>query len=158
ATLSSGEEIVADVVISALGLKANTRLAKQAGLSIASGILVDDQLRTSDPAIFALGDCIEHRGRLTPYVQPLRAQAEVVGSALAGHEAHYAGHSSAIVIKTPCLPLAVYPPQVPGEWIPQGEDNDTYIHYSGGNMTGFSLAGAAASEVRNFEARLARQS
>lgn len=158
ATLSNGEEVVADVVVSALGLKANTQLAKQAGLSIDSGILVDDQLRTTDPSIFALGDCIEHRGRLTPYVQPLRAQAKVLGAVLAGHEAHYSGHNSAIVIKTPCLPLAVYPPLVPGEWISQSDDNDTYIHYSGRDMTGFSLAGAAASDVRNFEAQLARKS
>ncbi|WP_027960726.1 FAD-dependent oxidoreductase [Halomonas halodenitrificans] len=158
ATLSSGEEVTADVVISALGLKANTHLARQAGLNIGSGIQVDDQLRTSDPAIFALGDCMEHRGKLTPYVQPLRAQAEVIGSVLAGQEACYSGHDSAIVIKTPCLPLAVYPPQTPGEWVAQGDDNDTYIHYSGDDITGFSLAGTATSRVFSLEARLTQKS
>lgn len=158
ATLGSGEEITADVVISALGLEPSTRLARQAGLSIGSGIRVDDQLRTSDPAIFALGDCAQHRGQLTPFVQPLRAQAKVIGSVLAGHEAHYTGHTSAIVIKTPCLPLAVYPPLVRGEWIPQGEDNNIYAHYSGADLTGFILAGIATSDVHSFEAQLARKS
>lgn len=156
ARLSNGHTVVADIVISALGLKANTQLARQAGLHIGTGIQVDDQLRTSDPAISALGDCVEHRGSLAPYVQPLRAQAKVIGAVLAGQLAHYPGHNSAIMIKTPCLPLAVYPPQTPGEWVAQG-DNDTYIHYSGNDMTGFSLAGAAVSNVRNFEARMSRE-
>jgi len=60
-TLTSGETIPADVVVAAIGVRPDTTLAAEAGLAIGSrgGILVDDQLRTSDPSILAVGDAVE---------------------------------------------------------------------------------------------------
>ena len=49
-------------VVMAVGIRPNTALAKAAGLEVDRGVVVDDTMRTSDPAIFAVGECVEHRG------------------------------------------------------------------------------------------------
>ena len=59
--LSSGERIECDTIIIAAGIRPNIDLARDAGLSVGRGIRVDDELRTSDPSIFAIGECAEHR-------------------------------------------------------------------------------------------------
>lgn len=59
-TLSGGDVVEADVVISAVGALANTQLAGKCGLAVERGILVDELMQTSDPAISAVGDCAEH--------------------------------------------------------------------------------------------------
>jgi 3-phenylpropionate/trans-cinnamate dioxygenase ferredoxin reductase subunit len=59
-TTSDGEEILADVVVIGVGIEPNTALASAAGLDVDNGILVDDHCRTSDPNIYAIGDCTMH--------------------------------------------------------------------------------------------------
>lgn len=54
-------------MISAIGLRANTSLAVAAGLAVNRGIVTDSQLRTSDPHIYAVGDCAEINGKLRPF-------------------------------------------------------------------------------------------
>jgi nitrite reductase (NADH) large subunit len=69
--------IDADVVVMAVGIRPNVALAKSAGLSIERGIVVDDMLRSSDPDIYAIGECAEHRGAVYGLVAPLYDQAKV---------------------------------------------------------------------------------
>ncbi len=93
AVLSTGEQIPADVVVAAIGVRPETTLALQAGLDLGprGGILVDDQLRTSDPAIYAVGDAVEKRDAfddsptLVPLANTANRQGRVVADIIAGH-------------------------------------------------------------------------
>jgi nitrite reductase (NADH) large subunit len=76
--LADGTIIPADLVVMAVGIRPSIALAKEAGLACNRGIIVDDGMRTSDPAIYAVGECVEHRGALFGLVAPLWDQAKVV--------------------------------------------------------------------------------
>lgn len=82
--LADGRYIPADLVVLAIGIRPNIELAKSAGLQIGRGITVFDDMRTSDPAIFAVGECVEHHGQLFGLVAPLWDQAKVCAAHLAG--------------------------------------------------------------------------
>jgi len=84
--LKDGSELPADIVVMAVGIRPNMALGKAAGLECGRGIRVDDQMRTSDPAIFAVGECVEHRGVTWGLVAPLFEMAKVLGDTLAGRE------------------------------------------------------------------------
>src|ERR1700756_3329313 len=60
--LADGRKIAAELVVMAIGTRPNIELARAAGLDINRGILVGDDLRSSDPAIYAVGECVEHSG------------------------------------------------------------------------------------------------
>ncbi|HEY6340495.1 MAG TPA: nitrite reductase large subunit NirB [Bryobacteraceae bacterium] len=82
---ASGEEIEADLVVIAAGIKPNADLARAAGLEVRRGIVVDDYLQTSDPDIFAVGECTEHRGQTFGLVAPLMEQGKVLAAAITGN-------------------------------------------------------------------------
>lgn len=84
--LVGGRTIAADLVVLAIGIRPNIDLAKTAGLYVNRGILVGDDMRTSDPDIFAVGECIEHNGQVFGLVAPIWEQARVCGARLAGDE------------------------------------------------------------------------
>ena len=79
-----GTEITTDMVVISCGIRPNVRLAVDAGLRVERGIVCDDRMTTSDPDIFAVGECIEHRGRLYGLVAPLYDQARVLAEHLTG--------------------------------------------------------------------------
>lgn len=81
--LASGRDILCDTVVVAAGIKPNVDLALQAGLSIGRGIRVDDSLRTSDPLIFAIGECAEHRGIVYGLAAPGFEQAAIAARIVA---------------------------------------------------------------------------
>jgi nitrite reductase (NADH) large subunit len=83
--LSSGEEIAADLVVMAVGIRPNMALAQSAGLHCDRGIVVNDTLQTFDPRIYALGECVAHRGATYGLVAPLFEMARVC----ANHLAHF---------------------------------------------------------------------
>ena len=89
--LADGRCIAADAVIFAAGIRPNVALAKEAGLAVNRGIVVDDAMQTSAPNIFALGECAEHRGTCYGLVEPAYEQARVLASHLAGRKAAYGG-------------------------------------------------------------------
>jgi nitrite reductase (NADH) large subunit len=98
--LKSGAELPADLVVLAIGIKPNVDLARAAGLTCNRGVVVDDAMRTSDPAIYAVGECAEHRGRSYGLVAPLWDQVAVCAARLAGDaEAAYAGSTVATNLK-----------------------------------------------------------
>jgi nitrite reductase (NADH) large subunit len=82
-TLQSGESLPADLVVMAAGIRPNTAVAEAAGLLCQRGIVVNDALQTSDPDIYSVGECANHRGVAYGLVAPLFEQAEVVARQLA---------------------------------------------------------------------------
>lgn len=89
--LADGSRIEADAVIFAAGIKPNVVLAKDAGIAVNRGIVVNDVMQTSSPDIFALGECAEHRGTCYGLVEPAYEQARVLARHLAGRPAAYQG-------------------------------------------------------------------
>jgi nitrite reductase (NADH) large subunit len=83
--LKDGRTLPADLVVMAVGIRANTRLARDAGLAVGRGVVVDDALITSDPAIAAIGECAEHRGMTYGLVAPAWEQAAILAAQLAGN-------------------------------------------------------------------------
>jgi nitrite reductase (NADH) large subunit len=82
--LADGREIAADLVLLAIGTRPNIDLARAAGLDLNRGIAVGDDLGTSDPAIYAVGECVEHNGQTFGLVAPLWEQAKICAARLAG--------------------------------------------------------------------------
>ena len=85
--LADGRRIPADLVVLAIGIRPNIDLARKAGLDVNRGILVGDDMATSDPDIYAVGECIEHNGQVFGLVAPIWDQAKVCGARLAGDTA-----------------------------------------------------------------------
>ena len=84
--LADGRFIPADLVVLAIGIRPNIDLAKAAGLEVNRGIVVTDDMCTSDPDIFSIGECVEHRGQVFGLVAPIWDQAKVCAARLAGDE------------------------------------------------------------------------
>jgi len=78
-----GETLPADIVVMAAGIRPNIDLAKAAGLHCNRGIVVNDTMQTFDPRVYAVGECVEHRGTAYGLVAPLFEQAKVCANHLA---------------------------------------------------------------------------
>jgi nitrite reductase (NADH) large subunit len=82
--LADGRKLPADLVVFTVGVKPNIDLARDAGLDVNRGITVDDFMLTSEPDIFAVGECVEHRGQTFGLAGPLWEQARTCAEALCG--------------------------------------------------------------------------
>ncbi len=89
--LKDGRVVEGQMVIISAGVRPNTQLAKETGLEMKNGILVDDQLKTKTEGIFAAGDVAEHRGRVYGIWPAAQRQGEIAGVNMAGGEAIYEG-------------------------------------------------------------------
>ncbi len=78
-----GTELTTDLVVMAVGIRPNIALAREAGLHCERGIVVNDALQTFDPAIYAVGECVQHRQAIYGLVAPLWEQARVCANHLA---------------------------------------------------------------------------
>src|SRR5690606_21274411 len=78
-----GTEVPANLVVMAVGIRPNSALAKASGIACDRGVLVDDTMQTFDPKIYAVGECVQHRGSCYGLVAPLFEQAKVVANHLA---------------------------------------------------------------------------
>jgi nitrite reductase (NADH) large subunit len=87
--LEDGAVIPADIVVMAVGIRPETRLANDAGIGVERGIVVDDTMRTSDPEIFALGECVQHGTVCYGLVAPLYDMAKVLAQTLRGEAAAF---------------------------------------------------------------------
>ncbi|KQU02228.1 hypothetical protein ASG60_17140 [Methylobacterium sp. Leaf469] len=103
--LSDGTVLPADLVVMSVGVRPNVALAQNAGIAVGRGIKVDDRMQSSDPRIFALGECAEHRGQVYGLVEPAYEQAETLSRHLVGEEAAYTGTSLATSLKVSGLPV-----------------------------------------------------
>lgn len=82
--LSDGSTIPADLVVVSTGIRPNAELARSSGIYCNKGIVVSDCMQTYDPAVFAVGECVEHRGATFGLVGPIFEQARVLANHLAG--------------------------------------------------------------------------
>lgn len=103
-----GAAVDADLVVVSCGIRPHVELAREAGLAVQRGIVVDDQMRTSDADIFAVGECAEHRGRVYGLVEPLYEQGRVLADVLSGANpaAQYLGSRLATTLKVLGVDLA----------------------------------------------------
>lgn len=157
--LRGGAAVHADLVLSAVGLEAETGLARSAGLATGRGITVDRHLATADPHIHALGDCAEVENLWLPYVLPLMQQARSLAATLAGQPTALTLPALPVVVKTPACPLVVCPPPAgaQGAWqahqdSPEGAE---YVFTNpDGAALGFALAGSACAKRRQWAGRV----
>lgn len=143
--LADGGTVDADLVLSAVGLRAATALASAAGLETRRGIVVDGFGLTSAAGIYALGDCAEYGADgVLPYVAPLMAAARAIAATLAGTPTPIALKAEAVIVKTPSYKLALAPPPrgVDGAWVDASDGDRTVAHFvdSGGVLRGFGLS------------------
>jgi rubredoxin-NAD+ reductase len=148
--LDDGRQIAVDTVLSAIGLRPRTALAQSAGVSVQRGIVVDRQLRSSDPDIFAIGDCAEVDGLVLSFVQPLLAQARTLAAVLAGDDVRVSYPAMPVVVKTPACPLVVAPPPqgAEGEWQLENAETGLVARYFSvpDQLLGFALTGGATGQ------------
>jgi nitrite reductase (NADH) large subunit len=98
--LKDGRTIACDVVVVAAGIRANSEVAATSGLPVERGVVVDDQLRVQDePDIYAVGECVQHRGETYGLVAPLWEQARVLADHLTGANPDAAYHGSRVATK-----------------------------------------------------------
>jgi nitrite reductase (NADH) large subunit len=89
--LTDGRVLPCALLVMAVGIRPNVALARAAGLEVGRGVVVDDAMRTSDPAILAVGECVEHRGQCYGLVAPIWEMCKAIGAGLTEGAAPYAG-------------------------------------------------------------------
>ena len=133
--LSNGQLALVDIVLSAIGLKADLSLAQAAGLVCERAVVVDATLQSSSPGIYALGDSAQYAvgrwgaalddaaapvagGRTLPYVMPIMSAARALAATLAGTPTEVLFPLMPVAIKTPALPIVVAAPKpgTAGQW------------------------------------------
>jgi len=118
ATLDDGTRIEADIVLSAVGLRPNVKLAQEAGLDIGRGIKVNEFGQTSDPDVYAIGDCAEYPNGLAAYVTPIMAAARGIAPSALGTPTPIKFPPLSVQVKTTLCPINLLPPAaaIQGEW------------------------------------------
>lgn len=152
-TLTDGNELEADLVVSAVGLSPNTELAIQAGIDCGRGIRVDEYLATSMPDIYALGDAVEIDGQLLPYLAPINAGLHALGATLSGEPTAVAYPLMPVMVKTPAAPVCVMvpPENHGGHWKEVRLDDGVKAtcYDAQGMLIGFALVGETAMAKRS---------
>ncbi|WP_455507731.1 NADH:flavorubredoxin reductase NorW [Enterobacter sp.] len=105
AVLDRNRSVEVDAVIAATGLRPETALAHRAGAEIQRGVKVNSYLQTTQPDIYALGDCAEINGQVLPFLQPIQLSAMYLAKNLLGGSAPLKLPAMLIKVKTPELPL-----------------------------------------------------
>ncbi|MEH6633537.1 MAG: nitrite reductase large subunit NirB [Halopseudomonas aestusnigri] len=103
--LVDGSVIDATIVVMAVGIRPNTQLASDSGIACNRGIVVDDQMQTSDMDIYALGECVEHDGQCYGLVAPLYDMGKVLAQNLLGASKEYKGSVTATKLKVTGIDL-----------------------------------------------------
>lgn len=115
AVLDNGDRVSCDLAVMSVGVKPETRLAREAGLAIGTtgGILVDDQMRTSDPSIFAVGDAVEVREfvsgdpAMIPLAGPANRQGRIAAEVILGRDNRYKATQGTSICKVFDLSFAM---------------------------------------------------
>lgn len=145
-----------DLVLSAVGLKPEVDLARQSGLVINRGIVVNAHLGTSAPHIYALGDCAEVSGLVLPFVLPIMQAARALAKTLAGEASSVTYPAMPVVVKTPACPTVVCPPPagMAGAWREESDAAGVRAIFEdvAGRTWGFALLGEAVKEKQALAA------
>ncbi len=167
AHLADGTRLAADCVVVAIGIVPNAELGRMAGLEVNRGVIVDERLASSDPAIHALGECCEFAGQTYGLVEPIWRQVEVLADCLCGKpgtgyvEARYVDKPCATKLKVSGVSLYAFGPTdpEPGHEVlsyrdPQQGDYRRLL-LRDGRLEGAVLYGDTASGPWYFEQALA---
>jgi rubredoxin-NAD+ reductase len=158
-TLADGSTMETDLVLSAVGLRPRTQLARDANITVNRGIVVDEQLRSSDPSIYALGDCAEIEGKVQPFILPIMHAGRTLARVLNGEDTAVKFPAMPVVVKTPAYPIAVSPVarDAVGRWqeMASGQGVKMGFFDAQNNLTGFVLTGEYAGERSEMTKRLA---
>lgn len=156
--LADGRRIVADKILSAIGLRPRTALARAAGIACQRGIIANRFLETNIPGIHAMGDCVEIAGLNLPFVRPIMHQAAALARTLTGTPTPLGYPAMPVVVKTPACPAVVCPPAAgaEGTWQCQPVDGGLQACFKSpdGEMLGFALLGSATEQSQVLAARL----
>jgi nitrite reductase (NADH) large subunit len=106
--LKDGRRLDCDLLVVAAGVRPHTDVALRSGLEVERGVVVDDQLRTDDPDVYAIGECAQHRGSVYGLVQPAWEHARVLADVLTGTDpdAEYHGSRTATKLKVAGVDVA----------------------------------------------------
>lgn len=151
--LADGSTVEADIVLSAVGLRPDLRLAQAAQLKTGRGIIIDTAGQTSAPDIYALGDCAEYTSpldgstRILPYITPIMAAGRAIARTLSGERTEIDLKPSPVLIKTPSYPLALIAPAphivADGNWQNETTESGRSIcrfYDADGVMAGFCVS------------------
>lgn len=153
-TITSGQSLIADVVLSAIGLQPNIALAKTAGIEISRGVLTNawTTLQPAEADIYAVGDCAEVNGILLPYVMPIMQQARALAKTLNGWNHSGTLPAMPVAVKTPAAPLTVLPAPlgVDVNWHTEEFDDGMIgrAYDQTDTLRGFVLLGTTAAKQR----------
>ena len=151
-TLANGQSLVADIVLSAIGLQPNLALAKTAHIETSRGIITNGLLETNQTDIYAIGDCAEVNGMLLPYVMPLMQQARALAKTLSGQTTAVHYPAMPVAVKTPAAPLTVLPTPIGVDVTWDTEEFEdgmlSKANDAEGTLRGFVLLGATAGKQR----------
>lgn len=155
---NQGNQFKADLTLSAVGLKPAVQLAHAAGIATNRGVVTDRMLATSDPDVFAVGDCAEVQGLVLPFVLPIMQQARALARTLAGMPTEISYPAMPVVVKTPACPVVVCPPPpgAVGTWREESDQMGVRALFLGstGEVLGFSLVGDAVKEKQSLAAQM----
>jgi len=152
--LNNHQQLDADLVLSAIGLRPRVALAQAAGIEVHRGIITNPFLRTTAPQVYAMGDCAEVLGLHLPYIMPIMSQARALAATLSGTPSRISYPVMPITVKTPLCPTVVCPPppQSSGQWHIEVTDNAVearFLNLEGG-LLGFALLGTAVSQRQSW--------
>lgn len=151
-TLANGQTLVADIVLSAIGLQPNISLAQSANIHTSRGVITNSLLETNQADIYAIGDCAEVNGTLLPYVMPIMQQARALAKTLSGQQTAVHYPAMPVAVKTPAAPLTVLPAPVDVDVNWETEEYDDGMLAKAidneGTLRGFVLLGATAGKQR----------
>jgi nitrite reductase (NADH) large subunit len=144
-----GGELPCDMVVISAGIRPNAELAKEAGLTVERAIVTDDQMLTSDPDIYAVGECVQHRGKIYGLVAPIWDQCNVLADHITGTNQHAAYTGSFIATKLKVMGVNVASmgerDGLPTDEIVRYEEPDTGIYTKlivrNGKLAGAILVG-----------------
>lgn len=142
--LDNGEEISANIVLSAVGLRPHLKLATEANIQSNRGIQVNEFMQTSDPDVYAIGDCCEQDSMVRPYIQPINIASKALAQSLNGHLTAVKYPVMPVLIKTTVCPIVVASPESrEGQWVVDGSGIDLTARFlnTENKIIGFALSG-----------------
>lgn len=160
--LSDGSTVQADMVLSAVGLRSRTGLASTSGLEVNRGIMVDLRGRTSDPDVFAIGDCAEYPTGLAHFITPIMSAARGIAKSILGNPADIVFPVLSVIVKTTALPISLLKPSetVQGEWVKTEDGPQGTVHLfrtADGVIAGYVLTGEKSEQRPEFDAMVREQ-
>jgi len=156
--MCDGDELAADIVLSAIGIRPNTVLANDAGINVEKAIVVDRYLKTSNEHVYALGDCAQINNCLLQYVAPLLQSARALAKTIAGEKTQVQFPAMPVALKTTLCPFVIAQPsaQTQVKWKVMGEQKDyqALCYNDEEKLIGFILSGDMTRERGRLQREL----